>query len=471
MFGAAIARTFFEYNRAVSVDNELIKVGNPRVAIIDPVDYIGDPSCKKRADFAFEGDTYRLPTKYAKDLFARNTKKYGQIADLITADSRLATKFSAEEMAAKGSFDFNKLSLEEYTTFQDIYLRDKKEIVTIMPMGKKAVILKTIEWKGPDTPYDYLGYFFAQDVPIPIPPAWDWYDLDVTMNIMGKTAREQAESQKNVVVTDQSNKRAGEQVLRAKNMDVITATSPEQVKTIAIGGVNPDNYNWMGWAESQFTKSGTTPDVLRGAGPESNTLGQDQLIFSNASRIVSNFDTRFNQWMTSILNKWSWAVGQSPSTYIEILDNVHIPGYGEYEYPVVFSKGDKIAEFESFTMDVIPHSTRKTSPEILYQRLYQFLTSWIMPTMEARAQQGNTVDFSVVDRLLADYGGFENFPSWYKSQVPQEQVSVGGIMKSGSPGQGNDSGGATGPSRAANLMQQQNRVGYGGELASSAGGL
>ncbi|MBW1728806.1 MAG: hypothetical protein JRJ62_14815, partial [Deltaproteobacteria bacterium] len=116
-FGAAIARTFNEYDRCVSIDGERIKVGSPKVAIIEPCDYIGDPSVKVRADFAFEGDMYRLPTEYAKDLFARKDKYGKQVADYIEGDCNLTTKYSAEEITAKSGYDYNKLALEEYSTF------------------------------------------------------------------------------------------------------------------------------------------------------------------------------------------------------------------------------------------------------------------------------------------------------------------------------------------------------------------
>ena len=469
MFGGAIARTFFEYDRIVSVENERIKIGVPKVAIIDPANYIGDSSAKIRSDFAFEGDTYRLPTEYAKDLFARKDKYGNEIADYITPDCKLVTKYSAEEIAAKESFDFNKLALEEYTTFQDIFLKKEKTIITIMPMGKKAIIINEVDWKGPGSPYDYLGYFFPPGIPIPIPPAWDWYDLDVTMNIMGKAAREQAESQKNVIIADPAAKEEAKTILNAKNMEVISSKNPELVKTLQLGGVNPDNYSWLNWAESEFSKSGTAPEVLRGAGAEAPTLGQEQLIFSNAARIVNNFHTRFSEWMTSILNKWSWAVGNAPNTYVEVLDTLKIPGVGDYEYPIVFTKGDKVADFESFVLKVVPYSTQRTSPEIMYQRLFQFLSAWIIPTMELRREQGTTIDFSVVDRVLADYGGFENFPSWYKSLIPQEQIDIDAVPKSKdnkSPGQQDDRFGSTMPSRLANMYQQQGRAGYGGEKES-----
>jgi len=453
MFGMAIARTFFEYDRIVDYKNEQIKVGIPKVVIIEPCDYIGDPSAKRQKDFAIEGDIYKLPTEYAKDLFGN---KY---ADFIQPDCKLVTKYSNEEIVAKaGSFDFNRLAEEEYSTFIDIYLKKEKTIVTIMPMGHKAVILREIEWDGPgDSPYDKLGYKYLPGIPIPLPPAWDWYDLDVTMNIMAQTARIQAESQKNLIVADADAKDAAETALKNKNMNVVIAHGMDAVKTFSFGGVSPQNYQWMAFAETEFTKSGVPAEVMRGTGAEANTLGQEQLIFANASRIVNNFYTRFHQWMTSILNKWSWAVGQTPNTYIEILDTVKIPGLNDYEMPVYFTSKEKSAEFESFLLKVIPYSTQRTTPELMYQRLYQLMTAWMIPTMQLRMQQGSSIDFPVVDKLLADYGGIESFQLWYKSVLPNESPDVDFVMKS-NKGQGNDKAGATLASRQANLQQQQERT-------------
>ena len=163
-----------------------------------------------------------------------------------------------------------------------------KVIETIMPMGHKAVILKTIEWTGPDSPYDYLGYRYPANCPVPVPPAWDVYDLDVTMNIMGKSARQQAESQKTIIAAEPAGKKAAEAVLRGNHMDVMTVKGMENVKQFNFGGVPNENYGWMQWAEGQFQKAGaTTSDIVSGKGPTSGTLGQDQMVYSNASRMIS----------------------------------------------------------------------------------------------------------------------------------------------------------------------------------------
>lgn len=463
-FGAAIARTFNEYDRCVSIDNELIKVGSPKVAIIEPCDYIGDPSVKVRADFAFEGDVYRLPTGYAKDLFARKNKYGKQVADYIEPDCKLITKYSSEEITSKEEYDYNKLALEEYSTFIDIYNRKEKIIETIMPMGHKAVVLKTID--SPFNPYDYLGYRYPPNCPIPIPPAWEIYDLDTTTNIVAKSERENAESQKTIIAAEPTGKKAAEAVLKSKNMDIVTVKGMDGVKQFSFGGVSSEGLSWLQWADSEFQKSGsTTSDIFRGAGPTSDTLGQDQMVFSNAARMVNGYYIRFHSWMTSILRKWTNLVMDDPSSYVEVLDTVKVPGLGDYEYPVYFSKADKVADFSQLILDVVPYSTQRKTPEMKYQGLLQFAGTWILPTLQLRREQGADIDLQMLDNLLAEYGGFDSFPQWYRSVLPGDGPDVNYLMKTGkqskNAGQMNDQLGATLPSRMANSTGFDLRQGVG----------
>ncbi len=472
-FGAAIARTFNVYDRCNSVDGRRIKVGSPKVAIIEPCDYIGDPSVKVRADFAFEGDMYRLPTEYAKDLFARKNKYGKQVADYIQSDSKLTTKYSAEEITGKGGYDYNKLALEEFSTFIDIYNRKEKTIETIMPMGHKAIVLKTID--SHVSPYDYLGYTYPPNCPIPIPPAWDIYDLDVTTNVVAKAEREKAEAQKSIIAAEPTGKKAAEAVLKGKNVDVVTVKGMDGVKQFNFGGVSSEGLAWIQWAEQESQKSSaTSSDIFRGAGPTSETLGQDQMVMSNASRMVNGYYIRFHSWMTSILRKWTNLVMDDPSSYVEVLDTVKVPGLGDYEYPVYFSQPDKVADFSQLILNVVPYSTQRKTPEMKYQSLLQLMTTWMLPTMQMRRQQGADIDLQMVDNLLADYGGFDSFPQWYKSVIPGDNPDVDYLMKTGdqskNPGQMSDQLGATLPSRAANSTGFDLRQGVGEARNTNTGG-
>jgi len=465
MFGAGITRTFTEYDRVINLEDDAIKYGKQVIRVIDDADYIGDVAAKTRGDFILEGDIYKLPTDYAKDL-------YSKFADDISSDCKLTSEYHPEKIS-NGEWDLNRLSLREYTSFIDLYLYDEGITITIMPYGKEAKILHTVEEDGPGgSPYDFLGYKFFPGATYPIPPAWAWHDLDVTMNILAKTAREQAESQKDIIAVQPANREFAKKIVTAKNLDVLEVADPKTgIDKLSFGGVNPDNYNWMMFAEQSFTKTGANPDVLAGRGAQAPTLGQEQMVFENASRIVNNMNTRFQGFMTSIINKLAFKVLQDPSEYIPLMHQ--IPGVGDL--PRVFSSADRVGDFYDFVFNIKPYSAQRKSPEVLGQQLMGFMTQWVLPTYQFAAQQGAELDVPTVTRILSEYMGFENFNQFYRTAIPHELDGVGYVMEpfgqqqrpkgpnvgSKSPGQTNDTFGSSESSRTANMQQQQKRTGGG----------
>ena len=126
-------------------------------------------------------------------------------------------------------------------------------------------------------------------------------------------------------------------------------------------------------------------------------------------------------------------------------------------------QADKVGEFRELMLKVVPYSTQRRTPERSYQRLFQFLTQWILPTMQLRQGQGVDIDMEMADRKLADYGAVDSLPMWYRGIKPTGEPDAGFVMQTPTSTQGNDSLGATVPSREANQEQQQARAGYAGE--------
>jgi hypothetical protein len=458
MFGAGITRTFTEYDRIINFDNEVIKSGAPAIKVIHDSDYIGDPIAKCRDDFIFEGDIYKLPTTYAKDLFAGKDKFGNQIADYIFPDCKLATDFSPERIH-NPKFNINKYNIRDYTTFIDLYLYDENITVTIMPEGKKPKILREVEEDGPkESPYDYLGYKFFPNCSVPIPPAWFWHDMDVSTNIVAKTAREQAESQKDLLLAEPINKKLGKQVTNAKNMDVLTVKNAKDgVQKVSVGGMNTENLSWLQYVETAFNKSGGTSEIMGGRGAEAPTLGQEKLQFQNASRIVNNMYTRYHEFMTSAINKLAWRVWTDPTVYIPVISE--IPGVGELEQ--VFSQADIVGDFYDFIFSIVPYSTQRMSPEMKYQRLMQFASQWVLPTMPFAAQQGAEFNIPEATKTMAEYLGLTNFNQMYRTAIPHQLQGVGytmqpfGQKKQKAQGQENDAFGSLIGSRESQSSRKQ----------------
>ena len=461
MFGAGIVRTCLTHSGNIRLEEGgELKQGVPSVTVIDDANYIGDPAAKRRVDFRLEGDVYRLPTVYAKQFFAGKDKFGNEIADYIKPDGKIIQDYSPEDIA-KFNYDRAKFGISDQTTFMDIFLADENTIVTIMPEGKKAKILREVEWKGPDGgPYDYLGYKYMSESPIPLPPAWAWHDLDATMNSVFDKSREQAENQKKILAYEDVAEEDAKRIVNTPNLGSVRVNNIGSMKEIDYGGMNEANMAWMQFAENEFTKQGGNPDVLGGRGAQSKTLGQEQLIFNNATRIIRSFVNRFDNFTSSIVKKFSWDFWHNPLSYTPVLRE--IPGYGRM--PAVFSSADKVGKFDDFMYKLVPFSMQRESPETKYQKMMQYSLQWIIPTFQMAQSQGAQIDIPLLSRIMAEYAGFENFNQYYKTAVPHELDSVPySVMpmmgQQKSPGQGNDSFGATTGSKTANMNQQQNRMG------------
>ncbi|TET14309.1 MAG: hypothetical protein E3J77_04925, partial [Actinobacteria bacterium] len=431
MFGAGITRTFTEYDRTINLENEVIKTGTPSIKIIHDSSYIGDPIARNRDDFIFEGDIYKLPTEYAKDLFAGKDKFGNEIADYILPDCKLISDFSPENISnpnkiSQPNYNSSKFALRDYTTFIDLYMYDTNHTITIMPEGKKAKILREVEEEGPkESPYDYLGYKFFPESPVPIPPAWFWHDLDVSLNIVAKTAREQAESQRDLVVAPPAARKGLENITNAKNMDVLIANDSENITQLSFGGMNKENFNWMNFVDVQFNKAGGTAEIMSGRGADAPTLGQEKMQFANASRIVNNMYTRWHEFMTSIIRKLAWRVWTDPTVYIPVVHE--IPGVENL--PKVFSQADKVGDFYDFVFNLIPYSSQRTSPEAKYQTIMSFMAQWVLPTYQFAAQQGAELDVPAVTQIMSDLLGIDNFNQFYKTALPHELEGIGYTMQ------------------------------------------
>ena len=446
MIGAGITKTSLTHDRNLEVENTKYRLGTPSVAVIDDSNYIGDPAAKTRRDFIIEGDIYRLPTEYAKEFFG------AKFADDIVQDGKLREDYSPDDVSAS-NFDKEILSIREFSTFIDLYLYDENVILTIMPEGKKARILREIEWEGPPGgPYDYLAYKFFPNSPLPIPPAWSWYDMDVTMNILIEKMRIQAEAQKDILAYQSGSEDDVKRITETPSNSTVRVDNIDLLKDMHFGGVNPLNYQWVEYIENQHTKQGGNADVVAGRGATAPTLGQEQMVMTNAMRIIYNHLSRFDRFQNSLMKKLAWGFWTDPTQYVPVVKE--IPGVGEL--PQVFSDTGKVGDFYDFVFKVIPYSTQRTNPEMLFNKLMMFLTQWVIPSMPLAAQEGTTIDHKVISETLARYIGIDNINSWFKTIVPQplESVNYKMMPESGQLGGASE---RTQSARTSNRNQQQAR--------------
>ena len=449
LIDCAVTRTSIMHHRNYERQEGVYKLGAPHVEVVSYANYIGDPSGRRREDFIVEGDVYKLPTEYAREFFG---PKY---ADDIISDGKLLEEWSPQAINS-ANFDKDAVSVRDFTTFIDLYLYDEGVIITIMPEGKKPRIINTVEWEGPDGgPYDVLGYKYIVDNPIPVPPAWAWHDMDVTMNLLIEKMRQQAEGQKNLIAVQST--ADAEKIREAPNNGIVSFEDLSGIQQLSMGGVNPTNYDWVNYIENEFSRTGGNADILGGRGVDAPTLGQEKMLFNNAARLVNHLYNRYNDFMLSIVRKLAWAFWVEPTTYVPVIKEV--PGVGSL--PVVFDDTSKVGEFYDFVFDITPYSSQRESPDSKFQKVMMFMSQWVLPTLQLSAAQGAQLDFNKVNEILATYLGLDNFHQWYKTALPSNSMEgLGGYkMMPGASGGLSDAFGASPASQTINSNQQQARAG------------
>jgi len=446
LFGMGIVKTGVWLDGEADMGGWLAAVGQPYCDRVDFNDYIGDLTARNREEMMYEGNRYRLPLQVIRDsgLF----KNYDELIpnNVEEADTDPKTVVDRD----KDKWD----DIRESVELQDFYLPDEGTIVTLPMDGYGEKILRTVEWKGPESgPYDILAYKNFPESIIPIPPVYIWLDIHKTLNIMARKMSDNCEREKSFGVYQLGDEEQAEQVKDVAHGGLIGLSNPDTVKPVTIGGFEPKSMDYLQYLEHQFAISYSNLYQMGGRGAQAKTLGQEQMLQANATRALDDMAGQFHNFTKSAVKKLAHFLWTNPTKKIPLLRDV-----AGMQIEVEYSESAKEGDFMDYTFDIDVYSMARMSPEMKFQKLMQLITGVIVPLAPLAIQQGSYPD---VDQIVRDSGRYLNMPnleSWWKSSVPPEGTNPympeQGMSKS--PGQTNDSFGATDASRLANSNQIQN---------------
>jgi len=435
----------------VEVFGQQYDVGDVYADVVDPSDWICDPSCKIVEDAAFQGNYFYLPTEFAQEFFG------SKHADFIKPTTDLYGAESPRKLVSPASVDRDPKFLKPLTRFIEYYIPDENVIVTQLAEGDHYRFLKEVEYKGAEGgPYDILGYKWFPEYPIPIPPAWGWLDMDAVFNVIVNKIKEQAQSQKMVLAYEGDAAEDAQRVATAGDRQTVRVDHTESLKPIAFPGVDPDAYSFLGFLEGQHSSQGFNLKTIGGREPQASTLGQEQMLLGNASRSLESMVQGVYEITSSIMNKVAHYLWKDPLVDIPVIKE--IKGVARIEEH--FSQETIDGQLEDYSIDIQPMSMQRPTPDSQFQKLFQFISQWILPTLPIAAQQGVSLDIASATKRLSQLMGVKDLELFYKPAAPQQAE-----LNQYNP-QANSSGiqdGRTGmmgaASRNANLLQQQARAG------------
>jgi len=426
-------------------------VGDIYSDVVDPSDWVCDPSCKTIRDASFVGNYFYLPTEFAQEFYG------SKHADHIKPSVDLFGELSPRKLAAIQEVDADPKFLKPLTRFVEYYLPDENVIITQLAEGEYTRFLREVDWKGPEGgPYDVLGYKWFPEYPIPIPPAWGWLDMDSMFNIIVNKIKQQAASQKSVLAYEGEAAQDAERIADAGDRQTVKVDHIDSLKQLEFGGVNESMYNFLGWLQGQWSEQGGNLHVLGGRQAEADTLGQEQMLMGNASRSLEYMLQAVYEVTESLTNKFAYYLWTDPLVDIPVIKE--IKGVATFEEH--FSKQNLKGAIDDYMIKIQPMSMQRPTADGQFQRLIQFISQWLLPTLPIASQQGIELDVAEATQKLAKLAGINDLELFFKPAVPQEAKlnpynpqALGSGMEDGRTGM---MGAA---SRNANMIQQQSRAG------------
>lgn len=439
LFGSGIVKTGTHGADRKRLAGYLTIEGKPYAEVVDEYNYVFDITAKDREQYEFEGDEYFLPTEKAKEM-------YPKFADHISPDIKLYGEQHPKEIENPQKVRYDEL--RDHTIFIDIWLPNEKVILTILPPHKEYnKAIKVTEYKGSlNGPYDVLGYKYFSGSTIPIPPIYSLMELDTAINTLFTKAREQAERIKKIGVA--GNEKDGTTGRDAIDGGMYQFTDAQAVKEVTLGGVVPEIYNFLAFSLNQFAEQGglTGLDYRM----RSKTLGQEQMLMANATRVLDMMSQKVHYFATSIAEKLAFEMWRNPTMQIGTIKKI-----AGLSMSTVYSQLAQEGNFTDYYFDVELFSMQRLSPEMKYQRIMQLLSQWILPTAQIGAAQGQMLNIKEITEKLANYMNL-NTESWFLPSVPKN-VGVNPYQPLGAkPGIGDTRFGGNEGSNLNNMLAQEN---------------
>lgn len=386
----------------------------------------------------FVGDRYELPLDYvlSSGLYDNVTQAKAK----ETTDGSLRNDGGVQRASQIGHGEAGEETRRAFAVVEvwDLWLPAENAVLTFLADPDTGspynLPIRQMEWDGPENgPYHMLSF---SDVPsnlMPLAPVALWMDLHDLMNRMFRKMGRQAERSKTIMGVSPGGEGDGKRVLSASDGDMIRMDNPERVKAMTFPGVDASSLAFFLQLKDLFVYLAGNLDALGGLGPQSETLGQDEMLSASASKRLANMQDSTVDFVERVLSDVGWWLWTDPR--IKLPATRRVEGTDLF-VPVGMSGADREGDFYDYAFKIEPYSMQRRSPGMKLQMLGQVMERFLLPLLPMIQQQGGVIDTRELLTLLAKLANmpellslvqFEGFEPYQSPIVGESDQEAGGM--------------------------------------------
>jgi hypothetical protein len=395
------AKTGLEEVGVLAFEDEEIKRGEPFIERISLDNVVFDMGAVDDSRWAYVGDVYRVPLERLKEakLFDPDKLRASDLpgSGIVGQGERLDTLSRDNVVYREGEY-------EDHINLWDIYLPQEHLLVTY-PAETYDGPPHVVDWYGPERgPYRKLGFGPVPDQTVDCAPSLMWYDLHRLVNTLYNKLMDQAERQKIVGGYRAESALDVERIIETADGETIEMSDPNGLVEHPFGGIDQRNFAFMLDALNRYSWLAGNLDALGGLGPQSETLGQDELLTKAASKFVEELQDRVTDFTTEAVRDIGWYVWHDPLLDEPLTGQVQNTNM---EVPMRFTSEDRMGAYEDREIQLVPTSMRALTPAARVQTILGIVERVVLPSMPFIVQDGGKF---FIDRLLKYVSEYTNLP-------------------------------------------------------------
>ena len=402
-FWMGVVKVFSSNSHLVEIEQDVwIDPGKPFADTVSTDNFFFDMTQTKWSKIRYAGDSYRVPFDVLSDDI------YDQkVVDMLNPSSRAHYNFDGDDRTENlsGGDEYEKDDLEAGIDLADIWLAHEGMIGTwaVSSDTKRPLHVKPLVVRDGDIPeggpYHRLTFGDVPDNIAPVSPGMQLYALsNLINNLMRKQAR-QARRQKDIWAYEPGAASDMTRTQRTGDGQSAMVQRIEGIQLMKMGGVDPANQAFLIDSMDKFDRMAGNLTAMAGLGPQSDTVGQDELIHSAVSKKESAMQQRVLKFTSGICQDLGMLLWQD--------GHMQIPGEYEVEgtdikVPMNWEPDVREGDFVDYNFDVEPFSQPYQSPSQRANAAMGILDRVILPLQEQMQSQGGYVDVKEVISVLSD---------------------------------------------------------------------
>lgn len=421
-FGAGIMKVGLCPGPTYNFEGYLHDIGQVYMDRVSLDRYVIDPTARDREEALFEGNTYRIPKQWAQQSGMFDADAIGKLPSASMGDRRMAERM--HEMGIMGDLD----EVIEYIDLVDLWLPKAEAIVTMpAPIYENAdelpvsQILRTVEHVGPERgPYEVLGFHWAPDSVMPIPPAGHWLEMaDLGEEIARACGREAARA-KSVLAYERKAEQDAKQMGEAEDGGSCAVDDIDALKTVEWGGMTAKNLEGLAVALEQFSRITGNSEQLGGVRSSAGTATQAEILAANIGVRLGDMQQAVYDFVARNARKAAWFLHTDPFRATPLTQRV-----GGFEVQLTASPETREGDFLDYHFSVEPYSMRRQDPETRRRSMLELVRDGILPAIEMANVTGGLFNANAAISMMArELNVMEIDELWPDQNIVMERLAM-----------------------------------------------